>query len=256
MAYAYEEAFFDFVDSSARKSASAFIERIVKVLFAADAGPKSVVDFGCGRGVWAQEWLRHGIPKVLGVDGQYVSVERLVVPRSHFLAADLSKPFNVGSRFDVVQCLEVAEHIPPESSDALVESLVLHGNLVIFSAATPGQGGEHHVNERPHSFWRAKFAGHGYRLYDAIRPIIANCSEIEPWYRYNTFVFASAAGAARLSAEARAALIESKKAIPSFAPIGWRIRCRVLAQVPRPVTDALARVKHRLVNSFSPQERN
>jgi hypothetical protein len=34
--------------------------------------------------------------------------------------------------------------------------------MVLFSAAPPGQGGEHHVNERTYEFWRGLFARHGY----------------------------------------------------------------------------------------------
>ena len=35
-------------------------------------------------------------------------------------------------------------------------------SIVIFSAATPGQGGTDHVNERPHSYWIEKFSARGY----------------------------------------------------------------------------------------------
>lgn len=254
MSYYYDDAFFDFVDSSATRSARAFLEPIGKCLFAENL--TAVADFGCGRGAWVRQWLNLGVPEVVGVDGEYVSGEKLLISKDHFIGADLSKPLHIGKRFDVVQCLEVAEHIAPECADTLVSNLILHGDVVIFSAATPGQGGEHHVNERPHSFWRSKFAAHGYQMYDAIRPIIRGRADIEPWYRYNTFVFATGVGAKRLASGARARLIASEDAIPTYAPLRWRIRCLLVAQLPDPVMDALARMKHRLVNGASRQPRS
>lgn len=253
MLYRYDDAFFDFVDASAGRSARVFVEMTGRHLFEEGGRPVAVADFGCGRGAWVQQWLSLGVPEVLGVDGEYVPCEKLLISKDRFIGADLSKPFDLGRRFDLVQCLEVAEHIAPECTDTLLDNLVRHADIVMFSAATPGQGGEHHVNERPHSFWRSKFAARGYRMYDAIRPIIGGKTDIEPWYRYNTFVFATAAGARSLSSEARAALIPSEEAIPAFAPLGWRIRCFLIAQLPVPATNAMARMKHRLMNGVSRQ---
>ena len=255
MSYQYDDAFFDFVDASAGRSARVFVELTGTHLFEEASRPAAVADFGCGRGAWVRQWLNLGVPEVLGVDGEYVPREKLLISTNRFLSADLSKPFDIGRRFDLVQCLEVAEHIAPECADTLVGNLVQHADVVIFSAATPGQGGEHHVNERPHSFWRQQFGARGYGMYDAIRPVIGDRAEIEPWYRYNTFVFANAAGAGRLSSAARTALISPEEAIPTFAPLGWRIRCFLIAQLPVPAADAVARLKHRLLNGISRQAR-
>ena len=34
--------------------------------------------------------------------------------------------------------------------------------MVAMTFATPGQGGHHHVNEQPESYWLAKFAAAGF----------------------------------------------------------------------------------------------
>jgi hypothetical protein len=94
---------------------------------------------------------------VLGVDGDYVSRDTLLFPPECFLAAALSKPFDAGARFELVQCLEVAERIAPDAAHILIDGLVQHGDLIVFSAAVPGQGGEHHINERAHAYWRDMF---------------------------------------------------------------------------------------------------
>jgi len=254
MSYEYDSEFLDFVDASAGRSARRFIGLVEAKVFAAP-GVASVIDVGCGRGVWAAEWLRHGATRVLGVDGDYVSRDTLLIPRECFLAADLSKPFDAGARFELVQCLEVAEHIAPEAADILIDGLVRHGDLIVFSAAVPGQGGEHHVNERGYAYWRDMFLSRGYQLYDAIRPLLMNESDVEPWYRYNTFVYANRTGAQRLAAQARTSLLTATQSVPDIAPLAWRLRCRAISMLPPRIGNFGARIKHRLVNRMHSEHR-
>jgi SAM-dependent methyltransferase len=235
----YDSGFFDYVDATSGRSAAALLARL-------DLGfaPRSILDVGCGRGVWLAEWKARGVETVMGLDGAYVEPSTLRIAASEFRAADLARPFDVGRRFDLVQCLEVAEHLPAAAADGLVASLVRHGDVVLFSAAPPGQGGEHHVNEQPLDYWIDRFATHGFAPYDCVRPAILWAAEIEPWYRYNTVLFASPAGAERLSPSARAALAVGGAPLPDYAPLAWRLRSAVLRHLPRPVIELLAKVQH------------
>jgi SAM-dependent methyltransferase len=250
MTYAYDSEFFDFVNASARKSARRFIEVLEQNVFAARR-VANVIDVGCGRGVWTAEWLHRGATHVLGIDGDYVPRETLLFPSECFLAADLSKPFDANARFELVQCLEVAEHIAPRAADTLIDGLARHGDVIVFSAAVPGQGGEHHVNERDYAYWRGMFAARGYQMYDAIRPLLRNEADIEPWYRYNAFVYANPAGAERLSAQARKCLLSPTQAVPNFAPLAWRLRCRAISLLPAKIAHLAARLKHRVANRLA-----
>lgn len=65
-------------------------------------------------------------------------------------------------RFDVVFSIEVGEHLPGELSGAFVDYIVSKGDLVIFSAAFPGQGGQGHINEQPKEYWAERFGLRGY----------------------------------------------------------------------------------------------
>ena len=125
-------------------------------------------------------------------------------------------------------------------ADTLIDSLTRHSDLILFSAATPGQGGEFHVNERPHDYWRAKFASRGYSTYDAIRPVVRELYDIEPWYRFNAFVFANPAGVNRLSPTARGTFIPDGVPAPNVAPALWRLRCMALSTLPPSVASELA----------------
>ena len=238
----YDAPFFDFVDASSGRSAQAFLERL-------DLGfePRSVLDVGCGRGAWLAAWRRRGVADAVGVDGAWVDPAALQNPRSAFVVADLTAPVDLGRRFDLVECLEVAEHLPEAAADGLVASLVRHGDVVLFSAATPGQGGEFHVNEQPLSYWIARFARAGYAAFDGPRAAVQGVGDIEPWYRYNALLFASAAGAERLSPEVRRAELPPGVAPREYAPLAWRLRARVLGALPQRWVHHLARLKHRLV---------
>jgi SAM-dependent methyltransferase len=250
MSYTYDNDFFDFVNASSGKSAALFLNRLTQSVLR-DALPKSVLDVGCGRGVWLAAWLRYPGVVVTGLDGDYVDRKSLLIPPERFTATDIAQPVDLGQRFDLVECLEVAEHIPRERADVLIDTLVRHGDLILFSAATPGQGGEFHVNEQPHDYWREKFSRRGYSTYDAIRPLVAGTSEIEPWYRYNAFVFANAAGQQRLSADAQETLIPDDAPAPTVAPVLWRLRCMAIAALPSSAASDLARLKHRMANRWN-----
>lgn len=62
-----------------------------------------------------------------------------------------------GCPYQVKMTLEVGEHIPPSLAGAFVEYLTATGDLIIFTAAQPGQGGHGHINEQPKSYWAEKF---------------------------------------------------------------------------------------------------
>jgi SAM-dependent methyltransferase len=247
MSYQYDNAFFDFVNASSGKSASRFLGQFVPAVLGGQ-NPASVLDVGCGRGVWLAEWKRLGVATLQGLDGEYVDRKSLLIPADQFLPTDISVPIDLQRRFELVECLEVAEHVPESHAETLVDNLVRHGDLILFSAAIPGQGGEFHVNERPYSYWRQKFAARGYAVYDAIRPQVAGLREIEPWYRYNALVYANDAGSRRLSETASGRLVPAEQQLVDVAPLYWRLRCAAIAALPNSATSMLARLKHRASN--------
>jgi SAM-dependent methyltransferase len=236
----YDASFFDYVNASA----SAAAERIVPLLML-QLAPTSVLDVGCGQGAWLAVWQRHGMDDVFGVDGSYVDRERLLFAPERFYAHDLSLPFDLGRRFGLVECLEVAEHLPAGSAAALVDSLIRHGEVIVFSAAPPGQGGHDHVNERSYDYWRALFLQRGYLAADYLRPRILADAAIDPWYRYNTLLYVSRDAMPRLSATLQASVIPDQRRVPDVSPLSYRIRKQLVRWLPVPLMTALARMKER-----------
>ena len=241
MSYIYEDRFFDYVDIGSSRSARHVIAAVRPHILV-----RSVLDVGCGRGIWLAEWRRSGIAEVQGVDGSYVSTAELAVPAQYFRALDVSYPFDLERKFDLVQSLEVAEHIAADCAEIFIDNLCRHGDLILFSAAVPGQGGEHHINEQPYEYWREKFRVRGYRVFDFVRTAVARNRQVEPWYRYNALLFARDNALERLDKAVQRTQIQDSAPVPDIAPLLWRLRNATLRQMPSGIVYRLVALKHLL----------
>ncbi|MEO8182836.1 MAG: methyltransferase domain-containing protein [Deltaproteobacteria bacterium] len=151
--------------------------------------PRAVVDFGCGLGDWLRAFSDRGVEDVYGLDGNWVPVEKLAIPRERFQVVNFTSEIRLNRRFDLALCLEVAEHFGDEYADKLVDALTRCADSICFSAAVPGQGGYGHVNEQFQDYWVAKFKSRGYRPVDLVRPKIWNNPRVSFWYRQNLLLF-------------------------------------------------------------------
>ena len=151
--------------------------------------PQSIVDFGCGIGTWlaAAKQIDRNI-SVLGLDGDYVDRNMLMVEKEEFSPIDLTKEIDLHRRFDMAISLEVAEHLDEKYADTFIDTLCRHSDIVLFSAAHVGQGGDGHVNEQPISYWIDKFEKRDYVWHD-IRDVFKDNYNIEQWYKDNISIF-------------------------------------------------------------------
>jgi len=242
--YQYNEAFYRYINQGACYAAG----QLLPALCARLAMPvKSVLDVGCGAGAWLSVWKQHGA-QVLGLDGAYVLPQSLLIESDEFKTQDLSHAFDLGRRFDLVQCLEVAEHIPSGSSEDLVQSLCRHTDMVLFSAAPPGQGGENHVNEQPYDYWRDLFAAQGFCMYDPVRAELAPNTQIKPWYRFNTFLYVRTGAVPTTHASLADSRVPEGVSPRDIGPLLYRLRKRLVAALPVASMTALATLKKRVFN--------
>ncbi len=235
MGHVYSETFYNYIEQGSRASARAVAKIVMPTL-----APKSLLDVGCGRGAWLAEWQAAGIDDLMGIDGDYVDRATLRVAPNQFEGRDLRHSFDLGRSFDLVQSLEVAEHIPVEFASTFVDNLVRHGDIILFSAAVPGQGGEDHINEQPLEFWRGHFKRHGYEAYDPVRPYLAGNADVANWYKYNSLVYVHPRAAARLPQAWAATKIAANAKIDEGGDLGWRARRAVVRLLPRSVVDQIA----------------
>ncbi len=236
--HSYSSDFYDYIDAGSRASA-----RAVSKLLLGELEIGSLLDVGAGHGAWAAEWRTAGVKDVVAVDGAYVRRDHLAIPEACFVAHDLATPLDLGRRFDLVQSLEVAEHLPADKADLFVDNLVRHGDVVLFSAAVPNQGGEHHVTEQPPEYWRRRFQVHGYRVFDWVRPRIAGRRDVKAWYRFNTYLYANAKGANRLSPAILAERVPDDRPLEIGGDLGWAVRRALVRLIPAPLVKRIAMVK-------------
>ena len=181
----YDPIFFSKNDSASSKSAEVIVPLIIDLV-----NPQSVVDIGCGTGTWLSVFKAHNIDEITGVDGYWVEDEMLQIPKSCFLAHDLTQNLNIERRFDLAVSLEVAEHLDKKHARNFVSNLVKLSSVVVFSAAIPFQEGTHHVNEEWPDYWARLFGEHEYVPIDCIREKIWNNKDVAWWYAQNILVFA------------------------------------------------------------------
>lgn len=181
----YSEQFYQAHQDGARRSARVIAPLVVELL-----RPKSVVDVGCGVGVWLSVFKEQGVEDIYGVDGEYVNRQALEIPVERFLPFDLTKPLALKRQFDLVVSLEVAEHLPAECAATFVQSLVKLGPVVLFSAAIPYQGGVEHINEQWPDYWARLFAAEGYVALDCLRQQVWQNENVEWFYAQNVLLFA------------------------------------------------------------------
>ena len=234
----YSSDFYDYIDAGSRGSA-----RTVAAMLRKEIAIASLLDIGAGHGAWAAEWLKAGVSDVVAVDGDYVRRDQLAIPSERFIAHDLATPLDLKRRFDLVQSLEVAEHLPGAKAGQFVDNLIAHGDLILFSAAVPHQGGEHHVNEQPPEYWRTLFAARGYAVFDWLRPRLAGHGEVKPWYRFNSFLYANAAGEARLSQSILAARVPNNQPLTIGGDLQWALRRAAVRLIPRALVKPIAMAK-------------
>lgn len=164
------------------KTSQPIVEEILKRL-----QPKSVVDFGCGLGTFLNVFKKNGVREVLGIDGSWVDKNKLYqyIDPKEFLEHDLEKEISLNKKYDLVISLEVAEHLSENAADTFIQNLLQAGELIVFSAAIPLQGGQDHINEQWLTYWEEKFAKQHYVIHDILRPIFWNRPDIFWWYKQN-----------------------------------------------------------------------
>lgn len=193
--------------ASAQESAREILPLVLDVV-----RPASAIDIGCGTGNWLAIAHELGVRDILGLDGPWVKAQ-LAIPVEKFIEHDLTTPLKLDRRFDVALSLEVAEHLPASSARSFVKSLCDAADVVIFSAAIPGQGGRRHVNEQWPAYWAELFAELRYQCYDFLRPKIWNNPRVTWHYAQNSLIFACEGSRHRFG--------EPTMPLPLVHPILW-----------------------------------
>jgi SAM-dependent methyltransferase len=196
--------------------------------------PQSILDVGCGAGAWLRAALELGVADVFGIDGVDIPPKQLLFSPARFKKCDLTAPIALNRRFDAVLCLEVAEHLESQFASVLLKTLTRHSDKIFFSAACPGQTGQHHVNCQWPEYWQRLFNEEGFVCEDSLRWQIWANKNIEPWYRQNLIL--ARRDLKRAGTEPRVPPVVHPELIPSFeaaaqAKIAPSLRSKQIIQV-------------------------
>jgi SAM-dependent methyltransferase len=231
---AYRAGFFQRQNSTSARSASRIVPFVTDLI-----APKSVLDVGCGSGAWSRAFLDNDVPSLRAIDGDYAR-SSLLIDEAHFTPVNLANFDGNLGMFDLVACIEVAEHLDADRAAGFVQLLCNHSPAVLFPAAPPGQGGTHHVNEQPLSYWAEHFAKRGYRLFDIIRPAFWHDDMVQRWHRQNMVMFADENNAGLIN------IFEQKRAVtPALIDVIHPDAFKAKTSLSAVADNALNRVRRR-----------
>lgn len=180
----YSDEYFDGWAEDSFKSAKGLLEILYKLYSA-----QSVADFGCGRGAWLTTCEMLGSRVLHGYDGPWVKKEKLYSNNIEFFPVNFEEKVVPRRRYDLAISVEVAEHISDKNADNFINMMNDASDVIIFGAAAKGQGGENHINEHWQSYWIGKFKKKGYICFDIFRSVLWKNSDVDWWYKQNTFLF-------------------------------------------------------------------
>jgi SAM-dependent methyltransferase len=142
--------------------------------------PGTVLDAGCAMGFLVEALHDRG------VDSFGVAISEYAIQN---IRQDIQPTCWVGKvtdsfpqRYDLVICIEVLEHIPPDESEQAVENLCRHTDDILFSSTPLDYKEATHLNVQPPEYWGELFARHRF-----FRDVDFDASFITPWavrFRY------------------------------------------------------------------------
>lgn len=155
--------------------------------------PESVLDIGCGNGLYLEIARQAGAKTVFGVDG--IDREATALNEAEYAKIDLQVRDEPLGKFELVMCLEVIEHVTPSSTDTVMDFVAANAEeMILFSMAEPGQPGNGHINSRSMDDVLAMWALRGWTP-DLIETLGFRALSTLSWFRRNVVVLRrSAAG--------------------------------------------------------------
>ncbi|MCX7709357.1 MAG: class I SAM-dependent methyltransferase [Clostridia bacterium] len=179
----YDVNFYSFCAKEYLSSSQAIAQLIIKHF-----NPASVIDIGCGCGLYLKALNDLGVQDIIGYDGSVHAAEKSLIP-DKTKVFDLREGLKLDRKYDLCICIEVAEHIANEYSGILVETLTSLSDTIFFTAAPPGQEGLDHINLQPYSYWISLFKQQGYEKADITETIRKEMGERHVmWFLVNNIM--------------------------------------------------------------------
>ncbi|MCS0497831.1 glycosyltransferase [Ancylobacter sp. MQZ15Z-1] len=122
--------------------------------------PKTVFDAGCAIGFLVETLRARGI-EAFGRDFSTYAISQVPAGlRPYCECASITDP--IEGSYDLVTCIEVLEHMPPEDARLAVKNLCSVAPQVLFSSSPVDFEEETHINVQPPLYWMQLFAEEGF----------------------------------------------------------------------------------------------
>jgi SAM-dependent methyltransferase len=136
--------------------------------------PQTVLDVGCAIGLLV-ETLRAREVEAYGVDvSEYAIGQVHESVRAYCRLGGATEPF--GRRYDLITCIEVLEHMPPETAPDAIANLCAHADAVLFSSSPLDYAEVTHFNVQGPEYWARLFAQQGF-----FRDVDVDAQFLTPW---------------------------------------------------------------------------
>lgn len=121
-------------------------------------GVHSMLDVGCGPGGMIDMARIRGL-RAIGIDG-----DRMFADGAHRIVHDYTEgALILPNDYDLIWCVEFVEHVEARYQDNYLATFDA-GRVLFLTAAYPGQGGHHHVNEQSADYWIRLLEGRNWKL--------------------------------------------------------------------------------------------
>lgn len=129
---------------------------------------RTMLDIGCGPGGMVDLAEQRGL-EVWGVDGDPTLARDGIATHDFTMG-----PLVLLRQWELIWCVEFVEHVEQQYQENYLATFDA-GRVLFLTAAYPGQGGHHHVNEQPSAYWIDLLQSRGWALDD----------EATEWVRHN-----------------------------------------------------------------------
>lgn len=139
-----------------------------------DLHPTKVLDAGCALGLLVEELVKRGVD-ARGIDISEYAIESVHESvRDRCRVASLTEP--LADRYDLITCIEVVEHVPPEETDRAIANLCAATDQLLLSTTPQDYGEPTHLRVQPPEAWSAALAREGF-----YRDLERDFSYLSPW---------------------------------------------------------------------------
>lgn len=151
----------------------AFFDGIAEAI-ARDLRPLSALDAGCAMGMLVEGLRNRGV-EASGIDVSEYAISQVDESvRDYCSVGSITDPLS--RRYDLITCIEVIEHLPPEEARPAIANLCRSTDRILLSSTPHDHCEPTHLNVQPPETWSAMLAGEGF-----LRNLDHDASYLTPW---------------------------------------------------------------------------